>query len=89
MVWGVPRRCAVQFGRAIRHGLPESAALAALTEVPARLIGAEDRVGSIAPGLEANLLVTDGPVFHPGCLNCSKTGTKASSMCTLTAMRWM
>jgi len=50
---------------AIRHGLPESAALAALTEVPARLIGAEDRVGSIAPGLEANLLVTDGPVFHP------------------------
>tara|TARA_B100000963_G_scaffold162848_1_gene141541 strand:- start:4068 stop:7157 length:3090 start_codon:yes stop_codon:yes gene_type:complete len=49
----------------IRHGLPESAALAALTEIPASLIGASDRVGRIAKGLEANVLVTDGPIFHP------------------------
>ncbi len=49
----------------MRHGLPESAALAALTEVPARLIGAETQVGRIAKGLEANVLITDGPIFHP------------------------
>lgn len=51
--------------KAIQHGLPEGVALAALTSVPARLIGASDRLGSIAPGLEANLLITDGPLFHP------------------------
>lgn len=49
----------------MRHGLPESAALAALTEIPAELIGASDRVGRIAKGLEANVLITDGPIFHP------------------------
>jgi imidazolonepropionase-like amidohydrolase len=49
----------------MRHGLPEAAALAALTEIPAKLIGASDRVGRIAQGLEANVLITDGPIFHP------------------------
>ena len=49
----------------MRHGLPEVAALAALTEIPAKLIGASDRVGRIAKGLEANVLITDGPIFHP------------------------
>jgi imidazolonepropionase-like amidohydrolase len=49
----------------MRHGLPEEAALAALTEIPAKLIGASDRVGRIAKGLEANVLITDGPIFHP------------------------
>ena len=49
----------------MRHGLPEAAALAALTEIPAKLIGASDRVGRIAKGLEANILITDGPIFHP------------------------
>ena len=36
-----------------------------MTEIPAKLIGASDRVGRIAKGLEANVLVTDGPIFHP------------------------
>ena len=49
----------------MRHGLPEAAALAALTEIPAKMIGASDRVGRIAKGLEANVLITDGPIFHP------------------------
>ena len=49
----------------MRQGLPEAAALAALTEIPAKLIGASDRVGRIAKGLEANVLITDGPIFHP------------------------
>ena len=49
----------------MRHGLPEAAALAALTDIPAKMIGASDRVGRIAKGLEANVLITDGPIFHP------------------------
>ena len=48
---------------AIRNGLPADVALAALTEVPAKMVHAEDRVGSLRAGLEANILVTDGPVF--------------------------
>jgi len=51
--------------KSMQHGLPEDVALAALTEGPARLIGASDRVGAIAPGMEANMLITDGPIFHP------------------------
>lgn len=49
---------------AIRHGLPEEVALAALTEVPAKMARAQDRVGALRLGMEANILVTDGPVFH-------------------------
>ncbi|MFZ8836359.1 MAG: amidohydrolase family protein [Flavobacteriales bacterium] len=51
--------------KAIEYGLPESVALAALTEVPASMLGVTNDVGSIAPGLLANVLITDGPIFHP------------------------
>jgi len=49
--------------RAIERGLPVSAALAALTTVPAKIVGEENRLGSIAPGKFANLVVTDGELF--------------------------
>lgn len=49
--------------QALKHGLPESVALAALTEVPAEMIGVSDRIGSLRPGREGNILVTDGPIF--------------------------
>ena len=48
---------------AVERGLPESVALAAMTSTPADLIGVSDIVGSIKPGLKANILVTDGPLF--------------------------
>ena len=41
--WSAVRKC-------IQHGLPADAALAALTEVPAAMVGAENRVGQIQPG---------------------------------------
>ncbi|MBL0921079.1 MAG: amidohydrolase family protein [Phycisphaerales bacterium] len=49
--------------RAIEHGLPEDRALAMLTTVPARLLGVEDRLGEIAPGRIANLIVVKGTLF--------------------------
>ena len=49
--------------KCIEHGLPMDVALSALTEVPATMLGAAHRVGQIKPGLEANLLITDGPIF--------------------------
>ncbi len=50
-------------GKAITRGLSEDAALAAVTTVPARLLGVEGRLGVIAPGAIANLTVTRGALF--------------------------
>jgi imidazolonepropionase-like amidohydrolase len=41
-------------------------ALRAVTSVPARLLGMSDRVGTIARGRLANLVVLDGEAFAPG-----------------------
>ena len=46
---------------AVRGGCSESTALAALTIVPARLLGLQDRLGSIDKGKDADLLILDGP----------------------------
>jgi imidazolonepropionase-like amidohydrolase len=50
--------------KAVERGLPEAAALAALTSNPAKAIGAEGLVGSLSEGLMANVIVTDGPIFE-------------------------
>jgi imidazolonepropionase-like amidohydrolase len=49
---------------AIKRGLTEDEALAALTTTPAAILGVADRVGRIEPGMIANLVVTDGPLFE-------------------------
>ncbi len=46
-------------------GLPYEAALAALTIVPARQIGHDDRVGSLTVGKDADFLVTAGDPLDP------------------------
>jgi hypothetical protein len=50
-------------GKAIEAGLPERAAVAAFTTVPAEMLGMDDRLGTIEAGKIANLVVTDGPLF--------------------------
>jgi len=50
---------------AIRYGLPEDAALRAVTLNPAQMGGVADRIGSIEPGKDADLVVLDGPWFEP------------------------
>ncbi len=44
-------------GLAVREGLPYEAALRAVTLVPARICGIDDRVGSITPGKDADLVL--------------------------------
>jgi imidazolonepropionase-like amidohydrolase len=51
--------------RAIRRGLPKDRALAALTTVPAQLLGVADRLGTLEPGKIANFLITDGDPLDP------------------------
>ncbi len=50
----------------VADGLPERAALAALTTDAASVFGVRDRFGSIDSGRVADLVVTDGPLFAPG-----------------------
>ncbi|WP_374469963.1 amidohydrolase family protein [Phenylobacterium sp.] len=47
-------------GRTVRFGLPWEAALAAITVNPARIFGFDDRLGSIAPGRDADLVIWSG-----------------------------
>jgi len=47
----------------IDAGLPEDAALAALTTAPAKLLGVARTMGSLDAGKIANVIVADGPLF--------------------------
>lgn len=47
-------------GRAVAYGLPRDAAIRAITLHAARVLGVEARLGSIEPGKDATLIVTDG-----------------------------
>lgn len=49
--------------RATAHGLPEHAAIAALTSVPAEIFGVGDRLGDIRAGLDASLIATTGSLL--------------------------
>ncbi|GBC85737.1 D-hydantoinase [bacterium HR11] len=51
--------------RAIRRGLPRDRALAALTTVPAQILGVADRLGTLEPGKIANFIVSDGDPLDP------------------------
>ena len=47
----------------LEAGLPEETALAALTTVPAELLGIDSILGTLEPGKIANLVAYDGPIF--------------------------
>ncbi len=49
---------------AVRGGLPEAAAIEAITISAARLLGIDHRVGSIEVGKDADLIVVDGDLLH-------------------------
>lgn len=51
-------------GLAVQAGMEPFAALQAITINPARHAGIEDRVGSIEPGKDADLVITDGCPFE-------------------------
>ncbi len=49
--------------KAIEYGLSEEAALDALTQRPANLVGVYNQVGSLEAGKIANILITTGKIF--------------------------
>lgn len=46
-------------------GLPEEQALRAVTIHAAEILGVADRIGSLAPGKDADLIILDGPPLDP------------------------
>ncbi|OYQ48442.1 amidohydrolase family protein [Flavobacterium aurantiibacter] len=51
--------------KAILYGLSPDKALEALTTTPAKLVGLDSKMGSIAVGKQANFIVANGPLFTP------------------------
>lgn len=49
--------------KAIKYGLPEEAALKALTYSPAKMLGVQDKVGSLSKGVLANFIIASGKIF--------------------------
>lgn len=58
-----PKEFKANLMKAIKYGLSEEKALAALTTIPARLMGHADMVGSLKNGAWANFMITDGAIF--------------------------
>jgi imidazolonepropionase-like amidohydrolase len=57
------RNLVQQAAMAVGFGFPKEKAVEAMTLVPARILGVADRVGSLEPGKDATLIVTDGDVL--------------------------
>ena len=55
-----PDLIVTQAGEAVRAGLPPERAVAMLTINPARIIGLEERIGSIEPGKDADVVLFSG-----------------------------
>ena len=49
--------------KAIKHGLTEEKAMAALTTVPAKMLGQSDVLGELKQGAWANFMITSGKLF--------------------------
>jgi imidazolonepropionase-like amidohydrolase len=60
------RNVAYQPGTAIAFGLPPDEGLKAITLHPAQILGFADRLGSLEPGRDATLIVTDGDPLENG-----------------------
>ncbi len=55
---------ALEAGAAVRGGLPETAALEAITIQPARMLAIDDRVGSLEVGKDADIILCDGNILN-------------------------
>jgi imidazolonepropionase-like amidohydrolase len=52
-------------GTAVAYGLPREEALRAITIEPARIVGLDEELGSLTPGKQADLVITDGDLLEP------------------------
>ena len=68
--WHPLSNAAVELLRMIEHGLSATEALVAATSGAARALGLDDKIGTVAPGKFADLVVVDGdPLAEPALLH--------------------
>jgi imidazolonepropionase-like amidohydrolase len=60
-----PKEFLGQVRTALRYGLDTAAALKAMTYTPARLLGVDDSLGSLRPGMLACFIITSAELFDP------------------------
>lgn len=58
-----PKELKKHLNKAFEYGYDKTKALAALTTVPAQLLGQSDKIGSLQVGRYANFLITSGEIF--------------------------
>jgi imidazolonepropionase-like amidohydrolase len=58
------RNIRYEAGNAVGYGMTWDDALRAVTLAPAEMLGAADRIGSLRPGREANVVIWDGDPFE-------------------------
>lgn len=58
-----PRKFTENLGALVKAGLPADQALAAVTTTPAKLLGLDATLGTLAPGKQANAIVVAGDLF--------------------------
>lgn len=58
------RNVRFEAGNAVAYGMAWDAALRAVTLTPAELFGVSDKVGALAPGMDANVVVWSGDPFE-------------------------
>ncbi|MBK9120123.1 MAG: amidohydrolase family protein [Phycisphaerales bacterium] len=67
-LWGLAGRDLLHLNMeaafAVRGGLPNEDALRSLTIDAARILGVDDRLGSLEVGKDADLIITDGDILH-------------------------
>lgn len=59
-----PKEFNTQLMKAIKHGLSKEKALAALTTIPAQLLGKSNEIGRLKTGTWANFMITSGELFE-------------------------
>lgn len=59
------RNLAFAAGHAVAFGLEQDAALKAITMTPAKMLGVDDRLGSLDVGKQASLVVSKGDILDP------------------------
>ena len=58
-----PRNLPFQAGQVVSYGLPYEVAIAALTSVPAEIVGLDKRTGTLEVGKDANIVISQGDIL--------------------------
>ena len=58
-----PRNLPFQAGQVVSYGLPYEMAIAALTSVPAEIVGLDKRTGTLEVGKDANIVISQGDIL--------------------------